>query len=129
MNETLSKFVKRIREARKLSTLDVQKASDNRISDAYVSQIENGNVKNVSLEKLTALANGLDIPEIDIIRAALGLPDDLETRFQGYAANFRVNDLSNSEWQFLEAVFKDQIKMFRVARARRQKHIEDMMPG
>ena len=129
MNETLSKFVKRIREAKKLSTSDVQKASDNRISDAYVSQIENGNVKNVSLEKLTALANGLDIPEIDIIRAALGLPDDLETRFQGYAANFRVNDLSNSEWQFLETVFKDQIEMFRVARARRQKHIEDMMPG
>lgn len=129
MKETLSKFVKRIREEKNLSTSDVQKASDNRISDAYVSQIENGNVRNVSLEKLTALANGLDIPEVDIIQVALGLPDDLETRFQGYAARFGVYDLSTSEWEYLEAVFKDHVEMFRDARAKRQKQIEDMMPG
>jgi transcriptional regulator with XRE-family HTH domain len=61
--ESLGDFVRRVRRENRLSTTDVEKRSGGRISDAYVTRIENGQVKNVSGEKLAALAKGLGITE------------------------------------------------------------------
>jgi transcriptional regulator with XRE-family HTH domain len=70
--ENLSDFVRRVRSEKGLSTLDVERNSSNRITDGYVSQIENGYVKNVSPEKLQALAKGLAVSEDEIFAVARG---------------------------------------------------------
>jgi transcriptional regulator with XRE-family HTH domain len=70
--ENLSDFVRRIRAEKGLSTLDVERNSSNRITDGYVSQIENGYVRNVSPEKLQALAKGLGVSEDEIFAVARG---------------------------------------------------------
>src|SRR5919107_5307455 len=70
--ENLSDFVRRVRGEKGLSTLDVERNSGNRITDGYVSQIENGYVKNVSPEKLQALARGLAVSEDEIFAVARG---------------------------------------------------------
>lgn len=70
--ENLSDFVRRVRGEKGLSTLDVERNSGNRITDGYVSQIENGYVKNVSPEKLQALARGLAVSEEEIFAVARG---------------------------------------------------------
>jgi len=55
-----------------LSTPEVERQSGGRITDAYVSRIENGYVKNVSPEKLQALAKGLGVLEDEIFAVARG---------------------------------------------------------
>lgn len=72
--ETLPNYVRRIRTEKKLSTVDVERQSGNRISDSYVTRIENGYVKNVSPEKLKALAKGLGVSEDEIFDIARGKP-------------------------------------------------------
>lgn len=77
--EDLSEYVRRIRAAKDLSTTDVENNSGRKISDAYVTQIENRRVKNVSPEKLKALAKGLGITEDEIFAVARGqAPEDSE---------------------------------------------------
>lgn len=70
--ETLPDYVRRIRIEKRLSTVDVEKQSGNRISDSYVTRIENGYVKNVSPEKLQALAKGLGVTEDEIFAVVRG---------------------------------------------------------
>jgi transcriptional regulator with XRE-family HTH domain len=70
--ESLADYVRRVRSEKNLSTPDVERQSGGRITDAYVSRIENGYVKNVSPEKLQALAKGLGVPEDEIFAVARG---------------------------------------------------------
>jgi len=78
--ETLSDYVRRIRTEKRLSTVDVERQSGNRISDSYVTRIENGYVKNVSPEKLQALAKGLGVTEDEIFAIVRGKSlDDIES--------------------------------------------------
>lgn len=88
--ENLSDYVRRIRQEKGLSTLDVERNSGNQITDGYVSQIENDYVKNVSLQKLKALAKGLGVPEDELLTVARGKSpsEDPEYRNWKYAALF-----------------------------------------
>jgi transcriptional regulator with XRE-family HTH domain len=70
--ETLAEFVRRIRNEKRLSLNDVQRQSGNQIANSYVSRIENGIVKNVTPEKLKALAKGLQISEEEIFAVVRG---------------------------------------------------------
>lgn len=70
--ETLPDYVRRIRMEKRLSTVDVERQSSNRISDSYITRIENGYVKNVSPEKLKALAKGLGVSEDEVFAVARG---------------------------------------------------------
>ena len=72
VQETLGDFVRRTRNEKGISTLDVERLSNYEISDGYVSRIENNGVKNVSPEKLTALAKGLGVTEEEIFAIARG---------------------------------------------------------
>lgn len=72
MSETLPDLVRRTRKDKRLSTPDVERLSGFNITDGYVSQIENNAVKNVSPEKLKALAKGLGITEEEVFAAARG---------------------------------------------------------
>jgi transcriptional regulator with XRE-family HTH domain len=88
--ENLADYVRRIRQEKGLSTLDVERNSGNQITDGYVSQIENDYVKNVSLQKLKALAKGLGVPEDELLTVARGKSpaEDPEYRNWKYAALF-----------------------------------------
>ena len=70
--ETLPDYVRRVRNEKDLSTADVEKRSGFGITDGYVSRIENGYIKNVSPEKLKALARGLGVPEDEVFAVARG---------------------------------------------------------
>ena len=69
---SLADYVRRVRREKAVSTMSVSKKSGGAISDGYVSRIENSQVKNVSLEKLRALAKGLDVSEEEVFAVARG---------------------------------------------------------
>ena len=76
--ETLSQYVKRILNEKQMTMKNVQERSEGGIADAYVGSIVNGVAKNPSVDKLKALAMGLDEPEDDVFKVARGLPLDHE---------------------------------------------------
>ncbi|MCP9496713.1 MAG: helix-turn-helix transcriptional regulator [Pyrinomonadaceae bacterium MAG19_C2-C3] len=61
----------------------VAERSGGLIAQSYFFKIENGLVKNVSIEKLRAIARGLGISEEELLRVARGKPksvdEDLES--------------------------------------------------
>lgn len=71
--ETLADFVRRVRVLVKdFSLSEVERNSGGGIDGSYVSRIENGLVKNVTPEKLSALAKGLQVDEDDLFAVARG---------------------------------------------------------
>jgi len=72
--ETLAEYVARILEERGLKPSDVEKRSGHQITDGYVNNILSGKQKNLSIDKLVALATGLGVAPQDILFAATGLP-------------------------------------------------------
>lgn len=72
--EALGDYVRRKRREKNLSILDVEKISRTGgakgISNGYITQIESGTIKNVSPDKLKALAKGLSTPEHEILTVA-----------------------------------------------------------
>ncbi len=62
--ESLADYVRLIRREKRISTTDVENRSGGEISDAYVTRIENQHVKNVSIDKLSSLAKGLQVPPV-----------------------------------------------------------------
>jgi hypothetical protein len=59
-----------------LSRRDVKLRSGGEITDSYVSGIINGSAKNLSIDKLKALARGLRVREMELIRVAFDLSDE-----------------------------------------------------
>ncbi|MGB7925550.1 MAG: helix-turn-helix transcriptional regulator [Pyrinomonadaceae bacterium] len=70
--ESLADYVRRVRQEKRFSTTEVERQSGGDISDAYVTRIENGYVRNVSPEKLRALAKGLQVSEDEIFAVVRG---------------------------------------------------------
>lgn len=70
--EDLADYVKRIRREKGLSLKDVVRRSEGRISNGYVSQIENRYYINPTRDKLIALAKGLGVTEDEIFAVARG---------------------------------------------------------
>ncbi|MEK6320705.1 MAG: helix-turn-helix domain-containing protein [Acidobacteriota bacterium] len=71
----LSHYVERVMKEKHLSRRDVKLRSGGEITDSYVSGIVSGSAKNLSVEKLKALARGLRVREMELIRVAFGLSD------------------------------------------------------
>ena len=109
-NETLSDFVRKTRIDKNLSTGDVSRRSLGEITDSYINRIENGLVKNVSPEKLQALAKGLGVSEHEIFRVARGLSPDTPAEFSDLMAEtFGGEALTADDWAEIEAVIKAMI--------------------
>jgi transcriptional regulator with XRE-family HTH domain len=72
-----SEFVRNTRIGKGLTTTDVQDRSRQGgakgISESYVSQIENDYIRNVSIEKMKALAKGLGLSDEEVFSAAKGV--------------------------------------------------------
>lgn len=78
----LSEYVKRVMKLKGLTQKDVQKMSGGRITDGYVASITTGRAKNLSVDKLMALANGLGVDTDELFHVACGVtePDDNRER-------------------------------------------------
>jgi transcriptional regulator with XRE-family HTH domain len=70
--ETLGSYVKRVLQQKQLKLRDVERRSQGQITNGYISGIMNDKIKNFSLDKLKALAAGLDVDPHTILDAALG---------------------------------------------------------
>jgi len=70
--ESLGDYVKRVRNEKGFSLTDVEVNSGRRISNGYVSRIENGHVTNPTRAKLQALARGLRVSPQEIYEIAFG---------------------------------------------------------
>ena len=108
--ESLPDYVRRVRKEGGFSTTDVERQSGGAISDAYVTRIENGYVKNVSPEKLKALAKGLKRPEDEIFDVARGVNanagiEEMRISFFGGGAG-----LSEEDWQEVMSVARSLIE-------------------
>jgi len=75
----LSRYVERVMKEKHLSRRDVSLRSGGEITDSYVSAILSGSAKNLSIDKLKALAHGLRVREMSLIRAAFGLSEERDT--------------------------------------------------
>lgn len=74
--ETLSDFVRRIRNEKRLSCADVSRQSarsGKRIAGSYVNRIENDPTLRPTADRLRALANGLGVPVPELIARAFGI--------------------------------------------------------
>lgn len=81
----LSEYVKRVMKLKGLTQKDVQKMSGGRITDGYVASITTGRAKNLSVDKLMALADGLGVDTDELFHVACGvkgLDDNGKSRAQ-----------------------------------------------
>lgn len=60
--ESIGQRVRRIREYNEWSLVQVERQSGGRITNGYISRIENGHETNLSVEAIFALADGLKVP-------------------------------------------------------------------
>ena len=61
--ESLAQRVKRLREEKRLSLAAVETNSGGRVTNGYVSRIENGHETNLTRDVIIALAKGLQVPQ------------------------------------------------------------------
>lgn len=89
--ETLGSYVKRVIQQKQLKLRDVERRSHGQITNGYISGIMNGKIKNFSLDKLKALAVGLDVDPHAILDATLG---------ESYQLAFQTTDdtVPNAHW-------------------------------
>lgn len=71
-SENLSEYIKRVVKQKDLKLRDIERNSEGKITNGYISGIVNGKITNLSVDKLKALALGLDVDAYDIFAAALG---------------------------------------------------------
>src|SRR2546428_14191999 len=73
----LGEYVKRVMKLKGLTQKDVQRMSGGRITDGYVASITTGRAKNLSVDKLRALADGLGVDTDELFHVACG-PRELD---------------------------------------------------
>ncbi len=69
----LGEYVKRVMKLKGLTQKDVQRMSGGRITDGYVASITTGRARNLSVDKLRALADGLGVDADELFHIACGL--------------------------------------------------------
>lgn len=74
-------YMREVMRVKNLRGIDIEAQSGGRITDSYLSDIINGKTKNISVEKVNALAKGMGVDSWDVFQAASGnkvihAPDD-----------------------------------------------------
>jgi transcriptional regulator with XRE-family HTH domain len=72
--EKLADYVQRAMKQKQLKLRDVERRAGGKITNGYISGIINSRIKNVSMDKLKALAKGLDVDIYELVSAALDQP-------------------------------------------------------
>jgi len=70
--EKFRAFVQKTMDDKGLTAWQVQKRSGGKIKDSYIKDILAGKTKSIGVEKLNALALGLDIDSIELFKLASG---------------------------------------------------------
>ena len=84
----LDKYVKRVMKLKGLTQKDVQRLSGGKITDGYVASITTARARNLSVDKIAALADGLGVDRDELFHVACGTTEELnETRKDGHAAD------------------------------------------
>lgn len=133
--EALPDYVRRIRKEKGLSTTQVEtnsrKGGAKGVSNAYVSQIENGYIQNVSPDKLKALAIGLVVSEEEIFAIARGKPLDkkelINERFTRLAEEYVF--LTDQERRAVDSLLLAIELLTAGAKARNKKDLADLILG
>ena len=74
--DTLRDYLQKVMKEKQLTGVDIQKRSGGKIGDSYISKILRGESKNLTVEKINALAEGLGVDSVDVFRAASGYKTD-----------------------------------------------------
>src|SRR5690242_17899640 len=75
----LSEYVKRVMKLKGLTQKDVQRLSGGKITDGYVASISIGRARNLSVDKLKALADGLGVQHDELFHVAGGVTERVQT--------------------------------------------------
>jgi transcriptional regulator with XRE-family HTH domain len=75
-DKNLSNYIRRIMRLKGLTQKDIEHRSNGGITGGYVASLLAGRAKNLSVEKLKALARGLDVEPVELFRVAGGLSAD-----------------------------------------------------
>ncbi|MEW6210216.1 MAG: hypothetical protein AB1631_17755 [Acidobacteriota bacterium] len=87
--ESLSGFVRRLLDERRLALSDVEMRAAGEITDGHVANILAGDAFNLRIQTLKALARGLGVAEERLFAIARGLPGDYEFEESDFISLFR----------------------------------------
>lgn len=110
--DILGSYLKGARLALGLSLRDVEEATDKEVSNAYLSQLENGKISKPSPHILYSLSGALSVPyETLMERAGYIAPSSAraEGKKHGKAATFSIENLSVEE----EKALLDHLAFYR----------------
>ncbi len=103
--ESLSRFVRRILDQRRLALSDVEMRAAGEITDSHVANILAGDTTNLRVQTLKALARGLGVAEERVFAIARGLSGDYEFQESDFIALFRrYETLSEADKAEVDAV-------------------------
>lgn len=105
-HEGLEHFVRRILREKQLTLLDVERRAEGHISDSYVCSISMGAIKNLTIDKLKALARGLGVTETRVFAACgVSLIDSEEFSDTEFGKLFcKYRDLSIEHKQLIDTL-------------------------
>lgn len=117
MAMTLGQYLGSIRLDRKMSLRAVEEATNKEVSNAYISQLENGRITNPSPNVLHTLADTYEVDYIKLMELAGYLPtaeDRSDQARHGRTATFAEHHLTKDE----EAELLDYLKYLRTKQTR-----------
>lgn len=79
----LGQYVKRVMKLKGLTQKDVQRMSGERITDGYVASITTGRARNLSVDKIAALAEGLGVDIDELFHVACGATEVSDDKGKG----------------------------------------------
>ena len=94
----LSDYVNRVMQEKGLTGKDIERRSNGKITDSTISNIRTGRNLNLSLDKIHALATGLDVPPVEVFLAASG--QTVEREFTATRLAFIIQKIVNNSELF-----------------------------
>ena len=70
--EKLRAYIREVMHQKNLRAIDIEAQSDGNITDSYISDILSGKTKNISVDKVNALAQGMGMSSIEVFKMASG---------------------------------------------------------
>ena len=71
--EELRAYIREVMHRKNIKGIDIEARSGGQITNSYVSDITNGKTKSISVEKVNALAKGMDVDSYEVFQAASGV--------------------------------------------------------
>ena len=108
-HEGLDRYVRRILKEKDLTLSDVERRAGGNISDSYVAGITAGTIRNLTIDKLKALARGLGVAESQILAVASGIPlqENWDLYESGFAGLFhKYKELSEEDKKEVDAILE-----------------------